>query len=498
MSQLRHLISDRSSPTIPQQLDTALSFLKRMLRNPHAVVLSLLVGAIACAIFLELRVTPYRSETVLLSAEGIRAVDRTGEPPEASQATAVRLRETLLARPQLEAMISEFGLYPDVVARHGYVDAVEKFREKIEFRAPGGDTFSVAFTGNSPSQAQSVTQRLAEQLIQEDSTLRRQNAGTTRDFLGAEKKRTEIELQRTEKELAKFLADHPEFALDAMLLQPGASQTGAAFRAADAVDGAAPSSAPATGRYLPARHKVLAIGPVAPIGGDRGDGRLQVIQVQAAKARVEADLAAAHGVLAEQNARFTGHHPDVQAARANVRRAELRLKALAVAQAPAPQVARVVTVDAPPAPAPARRAYVPQLAERSKASGGTKRDPNRLISLETDWSRLTRDLAQARERHKQMETAFFKADISANSESGGHALRIAIIDPAFLPAKPVPPGKLTLIGIFLVLSLIVGIGLSAGFAAIDDRLYDGRDVLRLAPLLAEIPRAETSGRKRHA
>ena len=97
-----------------------------------------------------------------------------------------------------------------------------------------------------------------------------------------------------------------------------------------------------------------------------------------------------------------------------------------------------------------------------------------------------------------METAFFKADISANSESGGHALRIAIIDPAFLPANPVPPGKLALIGIFLVLSLIVGIGLSAGFAAIDDRLYDGRDVLRLAPLLAEIPRAETSRRKRHA
>ena len=347
-----------TGPTIRQQLDTALSFLKRMLRNPHAVIASLLVGAIACAIFFKLRVTPYRSETVLLYAEGIRAVDRTGEPPEAPEATAVRMRETLLARPLLEAVISEFGLYPDVVARHGYVDAVEKFREKIEFRAPGGDTFSVAFTGNSPSQAQSVTKRLAEQLIQQDSTLRRQNAGTTRDFLGAEKKRTGIELLSTEKELAKFLADHPEFALDAMLLLPGASQTGAAFRAAEAVEGAARSSTPATGRYLPARRPVPALGPIGPIGGDRGDGRLQVARVQAAKARVEADLAAAGGVLAEQNARYTDQHPDVQAARANVRRAELRLKALAVAEVPVHEVARVAPGDAPAAPA--RRAYVPQ------------------------------------------------------------------------------------------------------------------------------------------
>ena len=134
----------------------------------------------------------------------------------------------------------------------------------------------------------------------------------------------------------------------------------------------------------------------------------------------------------------------------------------------------------------------------SKANAGQKRDPNRLISLETEWSRLTRDVAESRERHKQMEGAFFKADIAANSETGGQALRIAVIDPAYLPANPVPPGRLTLIAMFMVLSLIVGIALSAGLAAIDDRFYDGRDVLRLAPVLAEIPRAQISRRKRHA
>ena len=486
-----------SEPTIREQLDTTIRFLRRMLRNRRAVLGSLLVGIIACAIFFKLRVTPYRSETVLLYGEGIRAVDRTGEPHETPQTVTIRLRETLLARPLLEKTIEEFKLYPDLVKRHGYVDAVEKFREKIDFRAPGGDTFSISFTGNSPWEAQAVTKRLGERLIEHDSALRRQNAGTTRDFLEAERKRTGVELLDTEKELAVFLGEHPEFALDSMLLLPGAPQTGAAFRAADAAHGGARSSPRPTARYQRA-PAASTLSPLAPVTGERAEGRLPAAQVQAARTRAETELVAARSVLLERAARYTDHHPDVQAARINVQNAEQRLKALAVAEASA-QAAALPIAQATPGESPTtpvRRAYLPQ--PDAKANAGTKRDPDRLISLETEWSRLTRDVAESRQRHNQMETAFFKADIAANSESGGHALRIAVIDPAYLPANPVPPGKLTLIAMFLVLALIVGIGLSAGLAAIDDRFYDGRDVLRFAPVLAEIPRAESSRRKRNA
>ena len=307
-----------------------------------------------------------------------------------------------------------------------------------------------------------------------------------------------MELRDSEKQLAVFLSEHPEFALDSMLLLPGAPQTGAAFRAEAAQGAARPPPRPA-GRYQPPlASPPSALAPLTPASGERTEGRLPTAQLQAARTRVEAELVAARGVLAERNARYTEQHPDVQAARINVQNAEQRLKALTVAEvsaqaAPMP-IAQATPRDALPAPVRRASAAPPE----GKASEPAKRDPNRLISLETEWSRLTRDVAESRERHKQMETAFFKADITANSESGGNALRIAVIDPAYLPANPVPPGKLTLIAMFLVLSLIVGIGLSAGLAAIDDRFYDGRDVLRLAPVLAEIPRAESSRRKRHA
>ena len=38
----------------------------------------------------------------------------------------------------------------DVVEEYGPIDAIEKFREDIDFRAPGGDTFTIGYRGNYP------------------------------------------------------------------------------------------------------------------------------------------------------------------------------------------------------------------------------------------------------------------------------------------------------------------------------------------------------------
>ena len=93
----------------------------------------------------------------------------------------------------------------------------------------GGDAcayafyFKIAFEGSSPEDAQNVTSRLTELVIEEDSRLRKTQARVTQEFFMAEKTRTETQLNDAEHELASFMAQHPRFALDATPLTNGAA-----------------------------------------------------------------------------------------------------------------------------------------------------------------------------------------------------------------------------------------------------------------------------------
>ena len=177
-----------SATEVQEQVARAMAFLRRSLRFWGAPVVSVAVGTVACAAFLVVRKPMYRSETVILYSEGVRPTEDV-ERPDNARTVTVRLKEILMSRASLDTVAREFDLYPDVRATRGPLDAVEELRKHLEFRAPGGDTFSIAFSGTSPSEAQTVTSRLAELVIGQDSDLRRKQATITRDFLRRRSKR---------------------------------------------------------------------------------------------------------------------------------------------------------------------------------------------------------------------------------------------------------------------------------------------------------------------
>jgi hypothetical protein len=157
---------------------------------------------------------------------------------------------------------------------------------------------------------------------------------------------------------------------------------------------------------------------------------------------------------------------------------------------------------APPLPAVAggtaqpRRVFVPS---RPAAAPAEKKAPaaEDLVELETQWARLTRTVNETRQRHEQIEASFFKADISASSESGGHAVQVQIIDPAYLPLKPQPPGRGLLAAIFLGVSLLLGLMVAVACAVFDDRIYSSKDTDPELPILTEVPNANNI-RRAHA
>ena len=103
-------------------------------------------------------------------------------------------------------------------------------------------------------------------------------------------------------------------------------------------------------------------------------------------------------------------------------------------------------------------------------------------------------MTEARQRQDQIEGQLFRADIQASSETGGHGVQVNVIDPAFLPQTPLPPGRATLALIFAVASLLLGAIGALIFAIFDERLFTGRDLAGVGHVLAEVPkRADRRG-----
>jgi uncharacterized protein involved in exopolysaccharide biosynthesis len=480
-----------------QQIERGLAFVKRALRHWRAVLVTVLLGALAGAAFIQLRKPRFRSETVILYVEQGSPIETT-QGAGAQRNVTVRLKELLLSRSKLEHIVNNFNLYPKIREKYGPLEAVEELKRHIDFRAPGGDTFSIAFEGGSPGEAQQVTADLARVVLQGDSELRTEQARVTLDFLKSEKQRTDNELRDAEQKLAAFMAEHPRFALDTTPLTNGAAIRASMGTAAPPTE----TSRPSWSRPRAMRSPVKA-DPGSPQAAVTPDTPMPVVSEDLDPVRARAALAAARAHLSEQLTRYTPAHPDVRAAQAAVARAEQRLETAELsapaptpAAAPTPVVAPVVTVAVPSIGTP--RTTSSERRVQSSPTGapiaGAATNGTDVVATETEWLSLTRAVTEARQRHDQVEAQLFKADILASSEGGGHGVQVNVIDPAYLPLRPLPPGRLTILLMFVGASLVIGAVIAVARASMDERLLRGADLEGIAEILVEVPRAATARR----
>jgi hypothetical protein len=204
------------------------------------------------------------------------------------------------------------------------------------------------------------------------------------------------------------------------------------------------------------------------------------------KASAEAALAAARVNLADKLAQFTPAHPDVRAAQATVALAEARLADATSEVLAAPLAPPALAAPASPSPVEHTTWYASAPAPDTNSAAPRPQD---LVLLETQWATLTRNVIEARQHYDQVEAALFKADILASSVSGdNHGTQMSVIDRAFLPQRPVPPGRAAIAAIAGALSLLLGALFALVCAALDDRIYVPRDAARVADVLVEVPR----------
>ncbi|MFO0586424.1 MAG: protein kinase [Polyangiaceae bacterium] len=487
-----------------------------MLAHLPVALVVLVLGVSITMVLSRSRKPAYTSETVIYYRFGINRV-YVGVEGEGDDIKALpaRLKETLLSRAYLEKIIKEFNLYPQIVAAEGYIAAVDRFRTKITFKPRSAETFQIAFEGATAEEAQEVTARLADVLIEDMAERKKAQAKTTTDYLEAEKKRADDDLAKREADLARFMALHPEFAGE-----NNAEQAGSAVRA-EKVKAATDPEIGAIERQqqrLRAAVAAKAGGGAPAAGGAAGPaGPAPDNTLQNQKAAADQELAAAQKDLSEKSEKLTDNHPDVKAAKNRV--------AAALAKQRDATVALMVAAPAPAAaPKPAAKAAGDDLYDSNPTGDELKRLEselqknerdlqlrrrgvrpdakendlaNRIIDIETEWKTLNREREKARTRQGDIDVRLFKARGNEASELGGYNSQVQVLDPAFLPnqSSTMPKGKFIVLGV--VVSLVLGLVLAAVYGMLlDDRVFVAEDLSAFAPVLVAVPKGPAEKGKR--
>jgi len=476
------------------QIERILDVLRRSTRYLWLIVAVTVVGGGLAIMFALSRPYQYESETVLLYREMIsQSVLQGREVVQSANVLSSRYKEMLMARSNLVEVVKKFQLFPGVVEGEGEVAASDELRTRVSFRDKGAGTFRIAYKGDTPEEAQKVTQFLAERLKQEDSRLRREQADQTKVFLVGQKDTASTELRDRERKLAQFLIKHPEFAEEGS----GSGAAGSAVRAAQKgkSSGGDPklSALERQRRRIVARLKNPDAPPPPPREAQPEPGELR---------EARRDVEAATRTLQERLGQLTEKHPDVVSARTQLAEAQQRLRRIESGLPAVPEVEAVLTGPVDRAALQRELDKVDREIAAYRATAGSTAAATRsqvaddVVSLETDWANLNRAVEEGRERVSTLEARVFTADITASSEIA-EAAQLGVIDEAYLPPKPAgkPRKLLAIAGTAAFAGL--GLALALGLALIDDRIYRRHDVDRVgfAPVLIVVP-AERRGRSR--
>jgi polysaccharide chain length determinant protein (PEP-CTERM system associated) len=459
-----------------------LEYVEAPLRYPRAMWVPF-VAVLGVAILLAF-VFPrkYRSATLIL-VEPNKVPDYFVTPM-ASETVDKRLqtiRQVILSRTRLEAVVAEIDPYPELAHTPKGV-VVEAMRRAIQIRVQGNDSFSIEYVNRDPQKAAAVTNRLAEQFISDTRYLRETMTDSTFNFISSSLEEARRALEEREAALRRVKQQYrgalPE-QLDTSLRLLGQLQ----FEQQTLGENL---------RTLDARRTTLeqalverrgAAGGTPPAGGD---ARAQLLKLQAQ-----------YAALRE---RYKDDHPDVRALRARISRLEQQIDQPA-ADAAAPRAGvdpqelalhrSLDQVESEITAVHDRREVLDRRIEDLQAR--IERTPG----VEQELTEITRDYQQLRENYTNLLRKDSEARMARKLEEHWQGNYFRILDPAQPPERPIRPYGLLFTMGGLVAALAAGLlsALAADF--LDHSVKSRREVETLvpAPVLVEIPHLGGGGRR---
>ncbi|MGX7953601.1 GumC family protein [Tsuneonella sp. HG249] len=419
-----------------------------------------LIGLLAALATAFLMPSKYESAAVLL-------VQAPSLPPEVigvsgNDAVAQRIeaiRQRLINRPALIAMIERNGLYAQERKRTPLSEIVEDMREAIALEPQTVDlgpsttadkTISVrlAFEYGDPVLAQAVAQQLMERVVEVDSTTNAEQQTETVQFLSDQQQELQTRIARAEGDLAAFNTRN---------------------------------------------GRVMASGSLATIGGGSGAFDLQISNLEREIAELQGQkrlqqsaetrdpaVVQAEGALAAARAVFAESHPDVVLAKQRLEQAKQFAKQN-VARVPSGAIderirlarSQIVELQVAKQREFAQAASV--MAQRAQAP-----------AVEQQAAQLQQRIETLYKQAEEISGRLLAARAAARADQEQMGERLLVVDPPVVPDTPIWPDRPLVIGIGALGGLALGFFLAFG---IEILLRPIRDPAALAKITGSRPLA---------
>lgn len=409
--------------------------------------------------------TMYRSSaTLLVEAQDLPSSLVDSPITGAVDQRIARIRQHVLSRGDLIAVIEQNDLYPEERRTQPMSKIIEKMRYSTSVSALTGNigqqsgsqnntiAIGMSFDYPDPYKAQAVLQHFVTRFLVMDAQNVEDQASLSVRFLEDQAKKLQGQIAKIEGELTALKA-----------------RNGAAL----ASGGGMPFID--TGSFS------------AQITSLQNENRQLLAQMRRPPERASA-LASAEAALAEAQAKYNDSHPDVALARERV--AQLRRTAQDRPPDFAPIQEQIAANNAAIQSLSAQRSAA--LARANAAMAGQARAPvimEQAMQLENRASTL-------RAQYQQISDNLLKAQNSLRMTSERRAEHLSLVEPASLPDRPSSPNRPFIIGLSAVAGLMLGFLIALALELLFRPIRSPRQLENMqVPLIGIVPLIETRMRK---
>ncbi|WP_022853861.1 XrtA system polysaccharide chain length determinant [Thermodesulfatator atlanticus] len=372
--------------------------------------------------------------------------------------------QEITSRRNLEYLIKEFNLYPQMVQNVPMETVVERMRKAIKVSRPRGgkrNVIIVSFTYYDPNLAAKVVNRIANIFIEENLKLREEQAKTITAFLDEELTRIEKQLREREKAIQEYKQKH-------MSELPEQKQS------IIAILGRLQKEKEA----LQMRKEMLQDRKVSILEQLKKAKDQQVIatdEIQTDSQDFKASLEFLKQKYEALLTKYTEKHPDVIRLKRLIEQKEKEMKKTQKGEESGVTEPTIVSQ---------LRAQIKDIDKELKSIDELIANTNAKIALyqkrlenipkrEQELTDLTRDYNNLMKTYRMLLDKKIQAAMAETLEKRQQGEQFRIIDPARIPEVPVSPDVKKMLAMGLIAALGLGLGIAALLEfVVDKKIYD--------------------------
>jgi len=400
------------------------------------------------------------------------------------------LTQIVISRTNLEATITNLGLYPEARRELPMEDVIEMMRKQIRIQPmKEGDIFTISFSGSDPGDVVKVTNGLAAKFIEENLKYRQERASETSDYTSDELLMAKDGMDRKENAMRDYKLKHY-------------------FEMPDQRESNVVRLIALQEQYQDTRTSIQEMERTLVLIQDQLSSRKAFLE-RAGMANIDENggesiqsLAAMKMKLESLRGKYTEKHPEVKRMKKLVAKMEKEAARNPGSNTTGSSLQDIMAFDTVIQQLNAQRKTVElnlgnmrvekdQLREKiGQYEQWVASAPIR----EAEWSSLTREYGQLKRHYDYLVSNDLQAKSMLNLERKQKGSQFKIEDPARFPEKPIKPNFLVIVGGAALIGLGLGAGLTLVLDFFDTSFRDG-DALEPflgIPLISTIPYIDTS------